>query len=299
MAGEILRTIPLLKDKTIVTIASGAVTITQGYHAVAAESGTTDDLATINIGGSVVTSGTYTYRPEIIITADTGDTITVKHGTGNIQLNGAADFELSGSKSLKLVYDGTNWVDVGAGGGASTTTMVELVARTQLVSNTTSISLSSISALYAELFLVMEMRTDDTGGNTDSIDITFNSDTGSNYNRYGVSFFGTTPTTTANESLAAAQIRMVNAASNANSPTGMFGYVVMRIVNYTDTSRARQAIFEGFNNAANSSGNLFRIVGGGTWKNTAAAISSIQIAPAVGTNIVTGSSYALYGIGSA
>lgn len=107
----------MVLDDTIKTIATGAITITQTYHAVAAESGTTDDLATINVDASVATSdGANTFRPFVILRADTGDTITVKHGTGNISLNGAADFSLSGNKQLLLLYDGTNWTDLGAGG---------------------------------------------------------------------------------------------------------------------------------------------------------------------------------------
>lgn len=93
---------------TILTLASDTVTVTQNVHTIAAETGTTDDLATINGG---------TDRQLLIIQADTGDTITVKHGTGNINLNGAADFDLSGDKTLLLFYDGVNWADGGAGGG--------------------------------------------------------------------------------------------------------------------------------------------------------------------------------------
>lgn len=113
----------MLLDDTIKTIATGAITITQTYHAVAAESGTADDLATINIDASLATTdGANTFRPFVILRADTGDTITVKHGTGNISLNGAADFELSGNKQLLLLFDGTNWTDLGAGGGSSSST---------------------------------------------------------------------------------------------------------------------------------------------------------------------------------
>ncbi len=90
------------------TEASDAITITQAYHTVAAESSTTDNLATIN-GGSGVLFPT--------LQAKAGHTITVKNGTGNIFLNGGADFALSGDKSLMLFFDGTNWADIGAGGG--------------------------------------------------------------------------------------------------------------------------------------------------------------------------------------
>jgi predicted GH43/DUF377 family glycosyl hydrolase len=94
----------------ILTISGGTVTITSDWHIIAAESGTTDDLATISGG----VAGQF-----LLIQPDSGDTITVKHGTGNIYLNGEEDFVLDGEKSLLLFFDGTNWSDIGAGGGSS------------------------------------------------------------------------------------------------------------------------------------------------------------------------------------
>jgi len=94
------------------TIASGVVTgtSTASYFKIAAESGTAGDLDTLTLTGA----------PRLIVLqADTGDTITVKHSTDNIELNGAVDFELSGDKTLALFWDGTNLADVGAGGGGA------------------------------------------------------------------------------------------------------------------------------------------------------------------------------------
>jgi hypothetical protein len=101
-----------LNDQSVVTLSSGVATITHGYHLIAAESGTADDLDTLTLS----VTGPLTY-PFVLLQADTGDTITVKNGTGNINLNGGADFSLSGEKALLLFRDGTNWSDVGAGGG--------------------------------------------------------------------------------------------------------------------------------------------------------------------------------------
>lgn len=112
----------MLLDDTIKTLSSDAFTATQTYHTVAAETGTADNLATISLDTSAfpTVDGAYTFRPFIVIRADTGDTITVKHGTGNIYLNGAADFALSGNKQLLLFFDGTNWTDLGITGGFGT-----------------------------------------------------------------------------------------------------------------------------------------------------------------------------------
>ena len=90
------------------TIAAGAVTVTRSLHTLTSQSGITDDLDTITAAGD---------RTLLLLQATATHTITVKHGTGNISLNGAADFALSGYITLLLFWNGTKWVDVGAGGG--------------------------------------------------------------------------------------------------------------------------------------------------------------------------------------
>jgi hypothetical protein len=95
---------------TTLTLSGGAVAATQNLHIIAAETGTTDDLDTIN---------GLTDRQLLIIKADTGDTITVKHATGNVHFDSGNDFELSGDSWLLLFYDGSNAVALGAGGSST------------------------------------------------------------------------------------------------------------------------------------------------------------------------------------
>ena len=95
-----------LFDKSVLTLAGDAVTVTLNYHIIAAEAGVTDDLATINGGDTGWL---------LAIAADTGDTITVKDGTGNIEISGGYDIDLAGDRVLLLIYDGTNWIDIGPG----------------------------------------------------------------------------------------------------------------------------------------------------------------------------------------
>jgi len=103
-----------LKDAGALTIASGAITPTQEYCVVSAESGTSDDLDSINVSGFTdLTLAGITYRPSVLIKAASGHTITLKHGTGNISLGTAADHELSGDAHVRLFYDGTNYVTTG------------------------------------------------------------------------------------------------------------------------------------------------------------------------------------------
>jgi len=98
-----------LKAATTLTIASGVVTTTQNVHIVAAESSTTDDLDTITLGYDILTVDTVDYWPIIILQADSGDTITLKHGTGNIDLPGDADIPLGDDEWILLMWNGTNW----------------------------------------------------------------------------------------------------------------------------------------------------------------------------------------------
>ena len=101
----------LMKSSTELTISSGAVTVTQMFHTIDTEGGAaTDDLDTIN-GGTTINM--------IVIRAeDDARTVVVKHNTGNIWLQGKADINLDDLEDgLLLVYDGTKWFDIAAGGG--------------------------------------------------------------------------------------------------------------------------------------------------------------------------------------
>jgi hypothetical protein len=98
-----------IKDRTTKTISSGVITIDQFYHVVAAESGTSDELDTINLDYASLAFNSVTYRPILALIADTGDTITIKHGTGNIDLPDDNDVTLSDDGHVWLIYDGTNW----------------------------------------------------------------------------------------------------------------------------------------------------------------------------------------------
>ena len=100
-----------LAGATTKTLTTGVFTADKSYHVVAAETGTADDLDTVNGGVEGWT---------VILRTDAGDTITVKDGTGNIELNGGADVSLTGDIQLLLMYDGADWTDVfipGAGSG--------------------------------------------------------------------------------------------------------------------------------------------------------------------------------------
>lgn len=91
-------------DSVTKTLVSGAYVMSDTFAIIAAETGTTDDLDTI-------TTTDVSANDLAIIKADTGDTITVKHATGNIILPGSKDIVLLATQNnyLILVFDGTNW----------------------------------------------------------------------------------------------------------------------------------------------------------------------------------------------
>lgn len=96
------------KAAEAVTIVGGVATFTQGVVSLAGAGSAADDLDTLTLDSSV---NRETYLPCVVLVADS-DTITVKHGTGNILLNAAGDFSLTSSKALLLWFDGTNYHDL-------------------------------------------------------------------------------------------------------------------------------------------------------------------------------------------
>ena len=101
--GDFSATNTVNLGSSTLTLSTDAVTATKSYHIIAAESGTTDNCATISgaAAGDI-----------IIISADAGDTITIKDGTGNIKCG--ADRAMVGNDGdvMHLVYDGSNWLMV-------------------------------------------------------------------------------------------------------------------------------------------------------------------------------------------
>lgn len=93
--------------ESTLTIASGSVTAKRRNHLIAAETGTTDDLANI-------TTGSVSDFAEMIIRPDSGDTITVKDaatGAGEIHLIDNLDYVMSGDESLTLQRRGADWYE--------------------------------------------------------------------------------------------------------------------------------------------------------------------------------------------
>lgn len=95
-----------LGTPTMLTIATGVITRTRSYHTVNTQgSASTDDLDTINGGvtGDILILRAY----------NNGRVVTVKDGTGNIQMAGDVTLD-NVQDTLMLLFDGTNWLEIAA-----------------------------------------------------------------------------------------------------------------------------------------------------------------------------------------
>ena len=134
-AGQTLQ--PLfyhLPAPTDLTIATGAITITQSHHRVDTEAAAaSDDLDTIN--------GTTANRFLILHAVHDARTVVIKHGTGNVQCVGNADITLDDDHDFAiLIYNSalTAWMALmgGAGGAGAVATDVIWDAKGDIVAAT-------------------------------------------------------------------------------------------------------------------------------------------------------------------
>lgn len=104
---------PVVYASSDLTIASGVITVTKSHHRVDTEAAAaTDDLVTIN-GASA--TGHIVILRSVAASRD----VVVKHGTGNIFLNGSVDFTIgSNVDMLVLMWMGSAWAEIGRGDNA-------------------------------------------------------------------------------------------------------------------------------------------------------------------------------------
>jgi hypothetical protein len=109
----------LLGTPTEKTVSTGVLAVDKSRHSVQPESGTEDDIDVIS--GMPVNSHLTLYA------SDWGtDTLTFKHGTGNISCFGGADVQLSEGFVI-CFYDGT-FVYLSGGGGEAPKGFVEFIS---------------------------------------------------------------------------------------------------------------------------------------------------------------------------
>jgi hypothetical protein len=172
-------------------------------------------------------------------------------------------------------------------GGVAGTSYESIATVTVGAGGSSSIDFTSISSSYTHLQIRLISRLSGTGG-AQSNTIRFNSDSGSNYRSHFLVGNGSS----ASAFDGGATTRLFNSVgTDADNPSGMFGAVIIDILDYKDTNKFKTTRTLGGNDV-NGGGEITFI--SGLWRNTS-AITSISIVPEAG-NYVQFSSFALYGI---
>lgn len=242
-------------------------------------------LGTVPIANGGTGQTTQTAGMDALSPTTTKGDLLVDNGTNVIRL-------AVGTNTHVLTADSAEAAGVKWAAASGSSKFVEIVAPTQLGATTTTITLSSISASYQDLLLVIRARSGSTG--TD-LSITFNADTGTNYsqNATQVNNAGGSSAVVTNNG---ANFTIKDACVTSAGTTGYLGFLEMTIASYAETAYTRMGRFTSgrFNSATNHANSFGTIA----WENVSAAISSIEISTSAG-DFAIGTIYALYGIGTA
>jgi len=155
-----------------------------------------------------------------------------------------------------------------------------------------SVTFSAIPQTFRHLHLICEARTD-LAAEADNVLLRFNADSGANYDRQRL--------TVNNATLSGASARagtsdQIGVCEAANSRASNFSPVQTRIYGYTRTDAEKWTLSHSASfGDVSADADLQIQFRGGRWRSTA-AITSIVLLPATGTNFVSGSRFQLYGI---
>ena len=154
------------------------------------------------------------------------------------------------------------------------------IATTTMSGSTASYTFTSIPSTYTDLVLVIVAA----NASASNFQITFNSDTGSNYSRTQIAGNGT--------SASSARESTYTSYRTLNTPasTSIFAISNINIMNYSNTTTYKTLLDRG----GYASDQTYAQVG--LWRSTA-AINSINLL--AGANLSAGSTFSLYGISSA
>jgi hypothetical protein len=178
-----------------------------------------------------------------------------------------------------------------AGAGGADLGSYELITSTILGSAQSSVvfDVSSYAATYKHLQIRVVTRTD-RGANEDVLGIRFNGDTGSNYVTHLL--YGTGSTVASGSSSGGGPFTYIYSgftAAGSNTANAFSGHVVDLLDAYSTTKNTTMRQLFG-----QPAGNLVGLFSG-LWMNTA-ALSSITLFPAIGSNFNSTSRFSIYGI---
>ena len=160
----------------------------------------------------------------------------------------------------------------------------EKIATTTLGSAAASYTFSSITGTYTDLVLISNVDVTSAGA---SINIRFNSDTGSNYSYTTLYGNGSAAASTRGSNLTASYI-----AAYVAPNTALETVIITNIQNYSNATTNKTFISRSNRASASNSPGAEALVG--LWRSTS-AITSITLAADSG-NLDTGCTFTLYGI---
>jgi hypothetical protein len=155
------------------------------------------------------------------------------------------------------------------------------LANKTLTGTTSTIDFTSITGIYKDLVLICTYTNAVASG--DYIEVTLNSDTGSNYNSVYMSGNGSSAST-ANYNNSSLGWLTVNGGFDTTS-----GNMVATFFDYSTSDKDKTYLLQ------NGTSNRGTEVIAGRWANTA-AITSLSLSSVNGWSFATGSTFALYGV---
>lgn len=169
---------------------------------------------------------------------------------------------------------------------------LSLIAPQVLAGPAAIITFTDIPQGYRHLKVIAHLRTS-RAAELDAVNVRFNADSGSNYDRQLITATGTTVT---NSVVRASSILQVGAVEADSSRADNFSPVMMDITEYSNTSmekwlQARSVVF----GDTSADADMFIQFFTGRWRSTA-AITEVSLIPNVGPNFVSGCVVQLYGV---
>jgi hypothetical protein len=168
--------------------------------------------------------------------------------------------------------------------------VVRPLGDTTLLAPAATIAFASIPGTFASLLLIGTGRGDTSAANT-TLNLRLNGDSAANYASQYIQ--GNAATASAVEAASASSIA-IGAIAAATATASHVGSIAIVIPQYAGTTFFKQAFSFGTLTAALTTGNMYAMVRGGVWANTA-AVTSITLLPAAG-NFIAGTRFTLYGL---
>jgi hypothetical protein len=165
-------------------------------------------------------------------------------------------------------------------------TTMKLIAKQILTGNATSVTFSDIPSTFSDLYIVISARVDRSGASSDAIYIGFNGSTAN----FSARFLQAAGSGVASGT----ETRYAGNATAATADANSFGNTEIYIPNYAGSTNKSLST----TGIGPLSGPPVMAVTAVLWSNTA-AITSVLLAPSIGPNFISGSSFFLYAISRA